>query len=183
MRVKAITLAAAITAAISAPAMAAIYADSATTEDVIFFGSGTLTGAPDNGGAFLSNTFDPPTALGSIIWGFSGGLTTGVGTDLQLYDVANFDNELFELAVSIDGLGFTVIGVFNTLMTSFDLDSYGFTGDFSFVRVVNTSESNSPDFDAAAGYYAPAPVPLPASLPLLLAGLGSIALLRRRKAA
>lgn len=183
MRVKAITLAAAIAAASSAPAMAAIYADSATTEDVIFFGSDTLTGAPDGGGAFLSNTFDPPTALGSIIWGFSGGLTTGVGTDLQLYDVANSAIELYQLAVSNDGLGFTVIGVFDTLMTSFDLDSYGFSGDFSFVRVVNAGEVNSPDFDAAAGFYAPAPVPLPASLPLLLAGLGGIAVLRRRKAA
>ena len=179
---KGLMLALAISVAPAAPAMASIFADSTTTSDVTFFGGGVLTGAPGGGGAFLSNTFDPPTLLGRITWGFSGGLTTGAGVDLRLYEVASSANELFELAVSADGGVFSVLGTFNALTTSFDLDALGFSGNFSFVRVTNAGVVASPDFDAAEGFYPAAVVPLPAGGWLLLSGIGALGLALRRRA-
>lgn len=179
---KGLILALVISAAPAAPAMAAIFADSAATSDVTFFGSGVLTGASDGGGAFLSNTFDPPTRLGSITWGFSGGLATGAGNDLRLYEVLSSAIEQFELAVSADGGVFSVLGTFNTSTTSFDLDALGFSGNFSFVRVTNAGFVNSPDFDSAEGFYPAAVIPLPAGIWLLLSGVGALALALRRRA-
>ena len=103
-----------------------IYADYvAEAQDVTYFGSGILTGAPDNGGAFLSNTYDPPTALGHITAGFSGGLTDGAGADLVIYDVYGggpLANEFADVFVSSDGLGFTFLGAYGAGLNSFDLN-------------------------------------------------------------
>jgi hypothetical protein len=177
---KSLLAAGALAASVSAPAMAAVFADSASTADVSFFGSGSLVGPPDNGGAFLSNTFDPPDRAGSITWGFSGGLTTGAGIDLILYEIGARSEELFKLEISKNGLMFQFAGEFDTLTTSFDLDALGFSGPFSFVRVTNAGRVNSPEFDTAEGVYALAPIPLPAALPLLLAALAGLGAIRRR---
>ncbi len=158
---------------------APFYADSVTTNNVTFFNSGILTGAPDNGGAFLSNTYDPPTAAGSIVFGFSDVFTDGAGADIELFDVGQLASETYDVALSSDGISFTSIGIFSTLVNGIDINGL-YAGVFSYIRVINTSQSNSPDLDAAAAYHKATVVPLPAALPLLLAGLGGLSLLRRR---
>ncbi len=167
--------------AFAGSANAAIFASGATTENVTSFGSGVLTGAPDGGGAFLSNTFDPPTLLGSITWEFADALIDGAGDDLRLYEVAAFPNETFTVGLSADGMSFTTLGEFDSSNLLIDIAGL-FMGPFLFVRVTNTSAVNSPDFDAIEGFHLASEIPVPAALPLMIAGLGAVGALTRRRA-
>lgn len=180
MSINKVILAGAVLLGLSTGAtQAAVYADSATSQDVTFFGSGILTGAPDGGGAFIGTTFDPPAVLGSITWGFSSLLYDGAGADIRLYEIASSENETFDVALSLDGVGFTSIGIFNALQTVIDVNGL-FAGYFAFIRVSNTSRLVSADFDTAEGLNV-APVPLPAALPLLAAGLGAMGVMGWRR--
>ena len=185
-------------------AQAAVFATNATTENVTFFapavpgttdssgnlitfvygpGTGDLTGAPNGNGAFLSNEFDPPDLSGSITWGFGVQFFDGIGDDFELTDIFASVDETFDLALSIDGISFSSLGIFNTAGSLvFDINR-AFTGPFSFIRVTNTSLINSPDFDAAEVFNIVdvAPVPIPAALPLFLSGLGIAGFLGRRR--
>jgi len=166
----------------------AVFATSAITQNVSFFGSGILTGGPDGGGAFLSNTSDPPTLLGSITFGFGVSLFDGVGDDFELFDVTQSIDEIYDVALSGDGVSFTSIGTFTTLVNGIDING-AFAGVFSFIRVTNTSTVNSADLDAAEGFNVASGVsvvPLPAALPLFGTGLalmGFIGWRRKRKIA
>jgi hypothetical protein len=162
-----------------------LYADSISqTQDVTFFFSGILTGAPDGGGAFLSNTFDPPTNLGFITAGFTGGLGDGAGDDIVIHDCCNsplpFTNEFANVFVSSDGVLFTLLGSYGgaAQVNSFDLNGI-FAGTVHFVKILNTSTINSPDIDAFQGNYTAA-VPEPSTLVLLSLGLLGFAVRRRR---
>ena len=168
---------------LAGPATAATYATTATTTDVTSFGSGVLTGAPDSGGAFLSDTFDPPRAAGSIVFGFDVDLFDGPGDDFRLIDVGQTAAELYDVAISSDGLGFTSLGIFDTTAEFFDVAG-AFAGIFSFIRVTNAGSVNSPDLDAAEALNIAAPIPVPAALPLLLTALGGLGVAgwRRRRA-
>jgi len=163
---------------------ATVYATSATTENVTSFGSGVLTGTADSGGAWLSNTSDPPTLLGSITFGFGLSLYDGVGADIELIDVGQSADESYDVALSLNGISFSSIGQFTTLVNGIDINGL-FAGAFSFIRVTNTSRLNSADLDTARAFHTngPSPVPLPASLPLLLGAIGGFGILRRRKKA
>ena len=162
---------------------APIFADSAVLTNTTSFGSGLVIGAPDNGGAFLSNTFDPPDLMGEITAGFSGGLVDGAGDDIVIHDCcagsSPLANEFANVFVSTDGVVFTFLGAYGgaAQVNSFDLNGI-FAGVVHFVRIVNNGDVNSPDIDAFQGNFA---VPEPVSLALLGVGLAAVSLRRRMR--
>ena len=124
-----------------------------------------------------------------VVLGFSGGFFfDGPGEDLFI-DEIGAAAETAEVSISSDfGTTFTSVGtVFGNQTNTIDLASVtGLTAGtlYNAVRIEGTSNGgSSPGFDltyveALEGSAIP-PVPVPAALPLLLAGLGGIAALRR----
>lgn len=161
-------------------AQAAVFATTADTQNVTFFGSGILTGAPDSGGAFLSNTFDPPSLLGSITFGFGVSFFDGAGVDFELIDVGQSSNEMYDVALSADGISFFSLGVFTTLINGIDING-ALAGPFSFIRVTNTSLVNSADLDTAQVFFTAPEIPIPAALPLFLSGMGLVGFFGKRR--
>lgn len=152
---------------------APIYADSLVdSENVSAFGSGVVTGAPDGGGLFLGDTFDPPENPGYLTVGFSGGLTDGPGDDLFVNDVASSVDETADVYVSNDATSFTLIGGIDAVNNSIDINGL-FTDNIHYVKIANSSTEESIDVDAVGGNHAaPAQdVPEPGSLALLGLGL------------
>lgn len=160
----------------SSVASAQFYADVlADSMDVTFFGSGDLTGAPDGGGAYLSLGPDGAGApLGYLTLGWTGGLTTGAGIDLQIFDVSSSFSETADVSVSVDGVSFTYVGSIDAVNNQLDIDPF-FSGGFNFVRIDNPDPDSIIDIDAVAGFY----VPSPSGVALL--GLAGVAGLRRRR--
>ncbi len=116
-------------------------------------------------------------------------LYTGIGgldfsdTPILVFEGTNND-AAFEVEVTLNGSAsktFTILAG-NTLEDS-SLNLHGLAGidDVSSIGIVGTSQSVGGDisFDLVALK----PVPVPAALPLLLAGMGGIAALSRRKRA
>lgn len=162
--------------ALAIPAVA--NADFATTlvssSNTTSFGSGLVTGGPDGGGLFLGSTFDPPAALGTITVGFANPLGNGAGADLRIYDVANSANETFNVFLSSDNVGYTLIGEFSATNNLVDWDSL-FAGPVSFVRLTNTSQSVSVDIDAIEGFFRfSTAVPEPSTWAMLILGFGAV---------
>jgi hypothetical protein len=150
------------------------------TQDVTFFGSGILIGAPDGGGAWLSNSPDPPDNLGFITAGFTIGLIDGAGDDIVIHDCCGDGlpaaNEFADVFVSNNGTDFTFLGFYGDGVNSFDLNGV-FGLSVHFVKIVNTSMTNSPDIDAFQGNY----IPVPSSVAVL--ALGAVGIRRKRKRA
>lgn len=180
--VKALAMGALVALASTTQATAApIYADFIDEfQDVTFFGSGILTSVRDDGGAWLSNTPDPPTNLGFITAGFTVGLGDGPGDDIVIHDCCGGpglpdSNELADVFVSTDGLSFTFLGNYGAGVNAFELSGV-FSGAVHFVKIVNTSTQDSPDIDAFQGNHA---IPEPSTLGLLTLGLSGLGFRRR----
>lgn len=155
---------------------AQIYADSlADSMNVTFFGTSNLTGAPDSGGAYLSTAGDGAGGLlGYVTLGWSGGLTTGAGVDLQIFDVSSSSTETADVWVSADSVSFTFVGSIDAVNNMLDIDGL-YSGGFSYVRIDNPNPDSIIDIDAVAGFY----VPTPGSAVVL--ALGGLMYSRRRR--
>jgi hypothetical protein len=152
----------------------AVFANSLTASQFVTpFGSGSVVGAPDGGGLWLGDTFDPPANPGFIVVQFSTSLFDGPGVDLQVYDVGSSADEVANISVSNDGVIFTPVGSINAIANTLDI-SGGFAGPFSYVRVANGSTLHSIDVDAIEAFH----VPEPASMTALFA---AGCMLRRRR--
>ena len=160
---------------------APIYDDTFVSSQFITnFGSADVTGAPDGGGKFLGDTFDPPANPGYIIVKFSAGLVDGVGDDLFVTDVGSSSNETADLFVSADNLSYTFVGQLNAVANQLDIAG-AFAGTFYYVKVANASTRVSIDIDTVGGYHAAAVVPEPSTYALFGAGLAVLAGLSRRR--
>lgn len=145
-----------------------------------------------NPGTFLS------LARGShIVLGFSGGIVKdGEGADIFISEAGDFGEEADVHVSEDEGESFTFLGKVRTGPKGIliDLADFGFTGLINAIKLVGLdSEGVAPGFDLAyveglnfVLREAPPPspdvpiIPLPASLPLLLGGLATLGLLRRR---
>lgn len=171
---------------LTAPAQAApTYADTLVSHQfTTSFGSGLVTGAPDGGGRFLGDSFDPPNNPGNFVVRFTSGLTTGAGEDLFVVDVGSSANELADVFVSPDNVTFTFVGTLNAVANGLDFGAL-YVGDFYYVRLSNASTSVSIDIDAVAGNFDAQPrvLPEPTTLSLVAATGLLMGALRRRRAA
>lgn len=170
-----------IVAQIAIPASAAtIYASSlVSSSNVTSFGSGDVTGAPDDGGLWLGSTIDPPAQLGSFTVSFSTALGNGAGADLEILDIASSPDETFNVEVSTNNITYTLLGEYSATNNQIDFGAYN--SPVSYVRLTNTSTVASADIDALWGNYSV--VPVPAAAWLFGSGLlGLVGLARRKKA-
>jgi hypothetical protein len=175
----------AVALAVSAPTQAAIYATTQTGTNLSSFGSGLVTGAPDDGGLWLSNTFDPPALPGILTVGFADPLGDGAGIDLKIYDVGVSGGETYNVYVSSDDIGYTLLGGYSSANNLIDFAGL-FAGPVNFVRLTNTSLTSSADIDAFEGYfrYTGGAVPEPATWMMMIfgfAGLGAMMRLKSRR--
>ncbi|MFL4470243.1 VPLPA-CTERM sorting domain-containing protein [Tateyamaria armeniaca] len=162
----------------------------------------TSSGGPINPGDIVDGvTFSTPVGTGNFFnidggGGFNGGFLDSLGTSDPRDLTVTFD-------VAQTAFGF----VTNTLMSAFDitinfvsgpsvtqsltatsggLEFFGFASSATDITSVVIDGTGSGAFNFALDDFTftnqpVAPVPLPASLPLLLAGFGAIALTRRRQ--
>lgn len=173
MRLQSIILAA---AALAMPGAAqADFASSlVTSSNVTAFGSGDVTGAPDGGGLFLGNTFDPPAVQGSFTVFFANALGDGAGADLRIYEIASSSNETFNVELSSDNLTYTLIGEYSATNNLIDWNGL-FSGGVSYVRLTNTSREVSADIDALEGFFRfDSAVPEPSTWAMLILGFGAV---------
>ena len=105
---------------------------------------------------------------------WSGGVTTGLGVDLQIFDVASSSSETADVWVSSKGGGFTFVGSIDAVNNTLDINGF-YTGVFSYVRIDNPNPDSIIDIDAVAGFCVPAPGTA------AVMAMGGLVCVRRRK--
>lgn len=124
------------------------------------------------GGTQVVDAVNPASPFGS--WMHLAVVYDGANSGLYINGV--LDSAFVDTTSTQPGL---TPGLFIGTNNYFNEDFHGFVDDvFVFDRALSAAEISSIH---ANGFDAPAPVPLPAGLPLLIGGLAGLSLLRRRK--
>lgn len=141
------------------------------------------------------NTFVSLPTGSYITLGFSQGyIFDAPGQDDLFVNETGDASETAELWLSTDwGGSFTYLTtLFGNQTTSVDFAAINFTGKVNAIKIVGLDNFGaSPGFDLTGAWglegswveepQGPSPIPLPASLPLLLAGTALLAMVRRRR--
>lgn len=122
------------------------------------------------GSVLLTGEYEPLGATGN---GHINGLLAGLGSTMSILP-----------GTALDAPGDAFAGITaDALTTGVGVFAYGFASAVSGGTTLFTSELTGTGFISAQTFATTPPIPLPASLPLLLAGLGAVAMIKRRRRA
>lgn len=148
--------------------------------------SGDITGAPNNGGYFLSEFGSVSTLESWIEVQMAAPVFLGMGADLRIFDwdaaETNADESASIYVKTNIGDAFTLVGtVIGGSSEGFlDIDPADFAGEINYVRIEGITGANALDVDALAGLHV---IPLPPAILLFGSGLlGLIGLARKHNA-
>lgn len=164
----------------------------AITLDFIGFGSGTYGSSINVSGATVTNTSGGNILVGAGAAGQANGFCS-LGIGCQADTEIDFNATVSNLSFWLDGsnlgdsLALTVRGIGDVLLATLnftvpdqliDLSSYG-----SITRLVFDDSSSGAGYGYSRFNFddAISPIPVPASLPLLLGGIGLIGFMKRRR--
>lgn len=141
----------------------------------MFFGEGLASGTSQAGGLFVSLIlgFDPTAPAGTEVGSLFSADDDGAFLDGDVLETGFKDDVLQVLFGNLSGTAAADFGDFAILELVF---VFPFAGTDPLTTLVDGTT-----YDVAGTIYSATPIPLPAALPMLAAGLGGLVLLRRRR--